>query len=238
MSEADAATSVNVAEKLGFKDGDLIQEFGYDDDVDFDLRDDIEDLTGSELLDEDDHEVVDAAILWWRSGDGERDGLYQRLDLERTRFLDYKIVGVGDFNRDGKPTSCGGARLKGLSASGSWMASIMSAELTWNRLETSTGRLQESPISIAMGIRISCGATTATGECRLGLMNATNLTEYRSLDTVADLNNMIVAVGDYNGNGQLEIFWRKARRKQKSAVAYERIRQGGGRRSGRDQRSL
>ena len=71
MSEADAATSVNVAEKLGFKDGDLIQEFGYDDDVDFDLRDDIEDLTGSELLDEDDHEVVDAAILWWRAADGD-----------------------------------------------------------------------------------------------------------------------------------------------------------------------
>ncbi|HSJ76249.1 MAG TPA: DUF3052 family protein, partial [Gemmatimonadales bacterium] len=69
MSEADAATSVNVAEKLGFKTGDLIQEFGYDDDVDFDLRDDIEDLTGSELFDEDDHEVVDAAILWWRAGD-------------------------------------------------------------------------------------------------------------------------------------------------------------------------
>jgi len=57
VSEADAATSVNVAEKLGFKSGDLIQEFGYDDDVDFDLRDDIEDLTGSELFDEDDHEV-------------------------------------------------------------------------------------------------------------------------------------------------------------------------------------
>lgn len=71
MSEADAATSVNVAEKLGFKAGDLIQEFGYDDDVDFDLRDDIEDLTGSELFDEDDHEVVDAAVLWWRAGDGD-----------------------------------------------------------------------------------------------------------------------------------------------------------------------
>ncbi len=71
VSEADAATSVNVAEKLGFKNGDLIQEFGYDDDVDFDLRDDIEDLTGSELLDEDDHEVVDAVIFWWRDGDGD-----------------------------------------------------------------------------------------------------------------------------------------------------------------------
>jgi hypothetical protein len=71
VSEADAATSVNVAEKLGFKNGDLIQEFGYDDDVDLDLRDDIEDLTGSELLDEEDHEVADAVILWWRDGDGD-----------------------------------------------------------------------------------------------------------------------------------------------------------------------
>ncbi len=66
VSEADAATSVNVAERMGFKDGDLIQERGYDDDVDFDLRDDIEDVTGSELLDEDDHDVVDAVVFWWR----------------------------------------------------------------------------------------------------------------------------------------------------------------------------
>ena len=35
------------------------------------MRDDIEDLTGSELLDEDDHEVVDAVIFWWRDGDGD-----------------------------------------------------------------------------------------------------------------------------------------------------------------------
>ncbi len=71
MGEAEAAAVENVAGNLGFKDGDLIQEFGYDEDVDFDLRDDIEDLTGSELLTEDDHDVVDAAILWWRDGDGD-----------------------------------------------------------------------------------------------------------------------------------------------------------------------
>ncbi|HEX2248460.1 MAG TPA: DUF3052 domain-containing protein [Arthrobacter sp.] len=71
MSEAEAATVDNVAGKLGFKDGDLIQEFGYDEDVDFDLRADIEDLTGSELLNEDDQDAVDAAILWWRDGDGD-----------------------------------------------------------------------------------------------------------------------------------------------------------------------
>jgi hypothetical protein len=71
VSEAEAGTVASVAGKLGFKNGDLIQEFGYDDDVDFDLRESIEDLTGSELLDEDDHEVADAAILWWRADDGD-----------------------------------------------------------------------------------------------------------------------------------------------------------------------
>ncbi|MFI5086533.1 MAG: DUF3052 domain-containing protein [Actinomycetales bacterium] len=71
MSEADAGTVVNVAGKLGFSNGDLIKEFGYDDDVDFDLRDNIEDLIGSELFDEEDHDVVDAVILWWRADDGD-----------------------------------------------------------------------------------------------------------------------------------------------------------------------
>lgn len=71
MSEADAVTEKSVAERMGFKDGDLIQEFGYDEDVDFDLREDLEDLSGGELLTEDDHEVVDGVILWWRSDDGD-----------------------------------------------------------------------------------------------------------------------------------------------------------------------
>jgi len=71
VSEAEAAAVDNVAGKLGFKDGDLIQELGYDEDVDFDLRADIEDLVGSELLTEEDHEVVDGVILWWRDGDGD-----------------------------------------------------------------------------------------------------------------------------------------------------------------------
>lgn len=75
MSETRAASDRAVVQ-LGFKDGDLIQEFGYDDDVDFDLRDDLEEVTGSELLDEDDQEIVDAVLVWWRSDDGDLvDGL-------------------------------------------------------------------------------------------------------------------------------------------------------------------
>lgn len=71
MSEADAGTVAKVAGKLGFKDEDLVQELGYDDDVDFGLRDSIEDLIGSEMFDEDDHDVVDAVIFWWRADDGD-----------------------------------------------------------------------------------------------------------------------------------------------------------------------
>ncbi|MFC8302650.1 DUF3052 domain-containing protein [Specibacter sp. NPDC057265] len=71
MSEADAGTDVKVAGILGFKDDDLVQELGYDDDVDFGLRDSIEELIGSEMFDEEDHDVVDSVILWWRADDGD-----------------------------------------------------------------------------------------------------------------------------------------------------------------------
>lgn len=71
MSQADADASNNAAEQLGFKAGELIQEFGYDDDVDFELRDEIEELIGSELLDEDEHDVADAVIVWHRDDDGD-----------------------------------------------------------------------------------------------------------------------------------------------------------------------
>ncbi|WP_417220828.1 DUF3052 domain-containing protein [Arthrobacter sp.] len=70
MSDAGAANTAAV-EKMGFKDGDLIQELGYDDDVDDNLRDALEEVTGSDLLAEDDHEVVDGILLWWRDGEGD-----------------------------------------------------------------------------------------------------------------------------------------------------------------------
>lgn len=71
MTDAEAATVNNVASKLGFNEGDLIQEYGYDDDVDFDFRDVVQAHIGSDLYDEDEHEVVDAVVLWWRDGDGD-----------------------------------------------------------------------------------------------------------------------------------------------------------------------
>ncbi|MGQ0623476.1 MAG: DUF3052 domain-containing protein [Sporichthyaceae bacterium] len=57
--------------RLGFLPGQVVQELGYDDDVDHDLREAIEDIIGSELADEDYAEVADTVLLWWRDGDGD-----------------------------------------------------------------------------------------------------------------------------------------------------------------------
>ena len=59
------------AEKLGFSAGQVVQELGYDEDSDEDLRRAVEEVTGSPLVDESYDDVVDAVILWWRDGDGD-----------------------------------------------------------------------------------------------------------------------------------------------------------------------
>lgn len=71
MVTAGPAAEQGAAQRLGLSEGQVVQELGYDDDVDHDLRDDVEALTGQELLDEDAQEVVDAVLLWWRDGDGD-----------------------------------------------------------------------------------------------------------------------------------------------------------------------
>ncbi len=68
---AESAAEQSMAARLGLRPGQVVQEFGYDDDVDEELRSSVEELTGNELVDEDVQEVVDAAIYWWRDGDGD-----------------------------------------------------------------------------------------------------------------------------------------------------------------------
>jgi len=54
---------------MGFKESMIEMEVGFDDDVDFDLRDAIADHTGEELVDDESDEVVDVVLLWYREGD-------------------------------------------------------------------------------------------------------------------------------------------------------------------------
>ena len=55
--------------KLGFGAGQVVQEVGWDSDVDDDLRFAIEELTTTELEDEDYGDVADAVLVWFREGD-------------------------------------------------------------------------------------------------------------------------------------------------------------------------
>lgn len=61
----------SIATRLGLQQGSVVGEIGYDEDVDADLRASIEAVTGSELLDEDADDVLDAVLLWWRADDGD-----------------------------------------------------------------------------------------------------------------------------------------------------------------------
>ncbi|WP_067458524.1 DUF3052 domain-containing protein [Actinomadura macra] len=66
-----AQSERSLAERLGLKAGQVVQEIGYDDDVDEELRGSVETVTGSELVDEDYEDVVDIVLLWWREEDGD-----------------------------------------------------------------------------------------------------------------------------------------------------------------------
>lgn len=56
---------------MGFAAGELILEVGYGSDCDDVLRSEISEITGTQLIDSQTTEVVDAVLLWWREGDGD-----------------------------------------------------------------------------------------------------------------------------------------------------------------------
>lgn len=71
-STSDATAGIDL---LGLTPGLVVQELGWDEDVDADLRDDIMDSIDAEMVD-DPLEAVDAVVLWWREEDGDvADGL-------------------------------------------------------------------------------------------------------------------------------------------------------------------
>ena len=66
-----SAANAGAVAKLGFAPAQVVLELGYDEDVDDELRGQIEALLETSLEDEDFDDVVDAVLLWWRDDDGD-----------------------------------------------------------------------------------------------------------------------------------------------------------------------
>ena len=56
---------------MAFEAGELILEIGRSLDSDSALRDEIAQITGNPLVEDETDEVVDGVIMWWREGDGD-----------------------------------------------------------------------------------------------------------------------------------------------------------------------
>jgi len=88
------AANNDVGVRFGVKQGQVIQEFGFDDDADTGLRDALEEATGNELADEDFDDVIDAVLVWWRADDGDVQDLTDLLLDTLTTLDDGGLVWV------------------------------------------------------------------------------------------------------------------------------------------------
>ncbi|MFD4368238.1 DUF3052 domain-containing protein [Rhodococcus sp. NPDC058521] len=66
-----AADAQSYVQKLGITADMVVQELGWDEDTDDDLRAAVEDMIGGEILEDDSDEVIDVVLLWWRDEDGD-----------------------------------------------------------------------------------------------------------------------------------------------------------------------
>ena len=67
----EGAATQTIGDRLGLTRGMVVQELGWDEDVDDDLRVEIEDTIDADLVDGDYGNVVEAVVFWWRDGDGD-----------------------------------------------------------------------------------------------------------------------------------------------------------------------
>jgi hypothetical protein len=67
----DGTATQTAGERLGMKTGMVVQELGWDEDVDDELRVEIEDTIDADMVDGDYGNVVDSVVLWWRDEDGD-----------------------------------------------------------------------------------------------------------------------------------------------------------------------
>ena len=71
MNTTAGGANLQAGERLGFKPGTVVQELGWDDDVDDVVRAEIENTIDADMVDGNHGDVVDAVLLWWRDDDGD-----------------------------------------------------------------------------------------------------------------------------------------------------------------------
>jgi hypothetical protein len=71
VSPSAEGADVHLGDRLGLKPGMVVQELGWDEDVDDHVREEIENIIDADLVDGDYGDVVDAVLLWWRDDDGD-----------------------------------------------------------------------------------------------------------------------------------------------------------------------
>lgn len=130
-TDAEPLASAGVA-KLDLKAGLVVQELGWDDDVDQALRVAIEDGIDGDLVEEA-IEAVDLVLLWWRDSDGDLvDGLVDSLrDLGDEGSILLMSPKVG---RDGHVDAADVAEAALTAGLTLTNASTLSAEWAGNRL--------------------------------------------------------------------------------------------------------
>lgn len=99
MTTVGAEEPRSLATKLGLTPGQVVQELGWDEDADEDVRAMVEEAVDGEMVEEA-LEAVDLVLLWWREDDGDLvDGLVDALtDLTDTGYIWLMTPKVG---RDG-----------------------------------------------------------------------------------------------------------------------------------------
>ncbi len=67
----DSTATQTTGDRLGLKSGMVVQELGWDEDVDDRVRMEIEDRIDADMVDGEYGNVVEAVLLWWRDDDGD-----------------------------------------------------------------------------------------------------------------------------------------------------------------------
>ena len=133
-------------DRLGIQKDQVVQELGWDDDVDDDIRADIEDACGGELLDEDADEVIDVVLLWWRDDDGD---LVDRLMDAITPLADDGVIWVVT-PKTGKPGHVHARRDRRVGADGRADADVVGQPRRLERQPAGAAEVQGGGAALTM----------------------------------------------------------------------------------------